>query len=111
MMLQIDWDNPILKEDEIKGIRTFDLDSFYTSGDSLSKTNIFFVLLASYHHYSDMGKNDCAAHLCFLMAYYLFIALTPPGSQQLAKQYIQQAVLLYPTDEYRRWQDLIEKGN
>ena len=111
MMLQINWDNPIIKEDEIMAIQPSDLDSFYMSGDSYTKTNIFFVLLASYHHYSDMGKSDCTAHLSFLMAYYLFIALTPPGSQQLAKQYIQQAVLLYPTDEYRRWQDLIEKGN
>lgn len=52
-----------------------------------------------------------AAHASFLIAYYLFILLTPPGSAQLALHYINQAITLNPLPLYSEWLALIEKGN
>ena len=69
------------------------------------------MLLASLHHYEDAGDKIRAAHLSFLAAYYLFVALTPPGSCQLALHYIKKAIALNDTSAYREWLALIEKGN
>ena len=73
--------------------------------------NLFFLLLNSCHRYLDRGERERAARLCFLMAYYLFVPLTPPGSQPLAMHYIRRAVELHPLEEYRKWQAWMERGN
>jgi len=52
-----------------------------------------------------------AAHCAFLMAYYLFIPLTPPASFELAEFYIDRALEWNETPEYREWKKLIDKGN
>ena len=52
-----------------------------------------------------------AARCAFLMAYYLFIPLTPPASVDLAEFYIDRALEWDETPEYREWKSLIDKGN
>lgn len=111
MSLKVDFDEPIIQENDIMQIQTSDLDDFYVAANDLDKTNLFFVLLTSFQHYLDKGKQKNAAHLSFLMAYYLFITLTPPGSWELAMHYIKQAISLNPLDEYQEWLSLIEKGD
>ena len=111
MKLKIDWGEPIIKEDDIMQIQPSDLDDFYVAQNDLDKTNLFFILLTSIHHYLDKEEQEKSAHLCFLTAYYLFITLTPPGSCKLAMHYIKQAVDLNPLEEYKEWVPLIEKGN
>lgn len=111
MILEINWSEPIIQENIVTQIQPTDLNEFYTSADDFDKTNLFFVFLASFHHYLDKDEQAKAAHLSFLMAYYLFITLTPPGSWNLATHYINQAILLSPLDEYKEWLLLIEKGN
>lgn len=111
MKLKIDWADPVIKAKTVMKIQPSDLDSFYIGASDFDKSNLFFVLLASFHHYADRENRIEAAHLSFLMAYYLFITLTPPGSCELAMHYIKQAVSLNALDEYKEWIPLIEKGN
>ena len=69
------------------------------------------MLLTSMHHYEDQQKTELAAHISYLIACYLFVTLTPPGSGQLALYYITKAIELHPCDEYMEWLMLIKKGN
>ena len=109
--LKIDFTEPILSEKTVCEITTSDLNDFYVASSDLDKTNLFFVLLVSSHHYE--AKNDFvkAAHLYFLTAFYLFTPLTPPGSYELSLHYINKAIALNPLPEYKEWCSLMEKGN
>ena len=69
------------------------------------------MLLATLHEFEAKEENVLAAKMCFLLAYYLFVPLTPPASCRLAMYYIKKAVLLDPQKCYIEWQKLIEKGN
>ena len=111
MKIRIDFDEPIIKNDEMVDIQPEDLDDFYLNASDFDKNNLFFVLLASLHYYEDTDDTVKAAHLSFLTAYYLFISLTPPGSFNLALHYINKAISLNHLAEYDEWLALIEKGN
>ena len=111
MNLSIDWKNPVFDNATVLKIQPRDLDTFYCSATDLDKGNLFFVMLTSMHHYESLADSYRTAHLCYLMAYYLFITITPPGSWELAMHYIQKAISLHPCDEYREWFTLIQKGN
>lgn len=111
MNIAIDWNEPILSEEVAFQICPSDLDNFYVSASDLDKGNLFFVLLTSFHHHLDRERRETAARLGWLMSYYLFTALTPPGSLELAAHYIAQAAALDPREEYERWRELIEEGN
>jgi len=110
-MLKIDWGNPIIESTDVLCVKPTDLNDFYVTASDFDKTNLFFVLLASFHYYLEIGLKEEAAHLSFLMAYYLFVPLTPPGSWTLAMYYIKQAISLNPIEEYKEWLPLIEQGN
>lgn len=110
MMLKIDWQNPIIQKEYVLKIQISDLDDFYVNASDFDKSNLFFVLLTSFHYYSS-ESNEIAAHLSFLISYYLFVVFTPPGSQQLAMYYIKQAIAFYPLSEYKEQLAMIQKGN
>ena len=110
MSFKIDTDNPVLSEENILKLSLVDLDDFYVSTQhNYKQYDLFFVLLSSFNRYLDAGKKEIAAHLSFLMAYYLFIPLTPADSLELAYYYIKKAVELNPKDEYIHWRDSIAK--
>lgn len=111
MTISINWDGPRIDGCEIWQLQPSHLDDFYVTASDLDKGNLFFVLLASFHDALDRQEPEQAAHLSFLMAYYLFNALTPPGSQALAEHYIRQAIALHPLEDYETWRALIEQGN
>lgn len=107
MDLKINWNNPVLPG--VLYITTADLDDFYASASEADRLNLFFVLLTTLHTHE--AEPEAAAHLCFLIAYYLFVPLTPPGAQTLALHYIRRAMELNPGDEYQTWMTLMEKEN
>lgn len=111
MKLKIDFGEPIIKDVDVLRITPSDLDDFYVSASVFDKSNLFFVLLTSLQHYEEQGETEKAAHLSFLVAYYLFMPLTPPGSCLLALHYIKKAIGLSPKAEYQKWLELMEKGN
>lgn len=111
MVLKIDWGEPSIQEKDVLQIKPSDLDDFYVKATDLDKANIYFVLLNSYYICMDADNQEAAAHLSFLIAYYLFISFTPPASCELALRYIKQAITLHPTEEYLEWLALIREGN
>ena len=65
--------------------------------------------MASLHYHIDQNNNIEAAHLSFLLAYYLFVPLTPPASCSLALHYIKKAISLHNTPTYEQWLDIIKR--
>lgn len=112
MELKVDFGHPLLGEHAALAVTTADLDDFYVKSSELERLNLFFMLEASFHKHLSEGKNDLAAHLAFLIAYYVFLPLTPPASWDLALHYIHEAVRLDPRNKnYGEWLALIKKGN
>ena len=111
MKLEINWKKPVIASSDVLSTRTNDLDDFYCTASDLDKSNLYFILLTSLLHYEKKGDRQRAAHLSFLIANYLFVALTPPGSYDLALHYMKKAIALDPLPEYGEWLMLMEKGN
>lgn len=111
MKLAIKWENPILSDVDIMEIQESDLDNFYANASDTDKTNLFFMLLATAQYSLDIGYKKEAAHLNYLIAYYLFTALTPQVFDILAKHYIKSAIDLNPLPRYMEEAAFIENGN
>ena len=111
MNLSIHFDEPYIRREQISRLQPTDLNDFYASASEVDRLNLFFVLLNTLHSLEQDGDPVLEAHLCFLLAYYLFVPLTPPGSCALALHYIRQAVALHPLPEYREWLERMEQGN
>ena len=111
MKISIDFEHPYFDEETIFGLTLNDLDRFYADENEVNRLNLFFVLEASLHKLQRENSMKAAARCAFLMAYYLFIALTPPASWELAEFYIDRALEWDETPEYSQWKKLIDKGN
>ena len=111
MKITIDFEHPYMDENTIFELHPNDLDCFYTDTDEVNGINLFFVLEASLHRLQNKKNRKAAARCAFLMAYYLFIPLTPPASCELAEFYIDRALEWDETLEYRQWKEIIGKGN
>jgi hypothetical protein len=107
--LRVDWNEPLIRQQDVLRIRTEDLDVFYAQADDADKVNLFFVLLNSQHACAAHTQRCQAAHLSFLLAYYVFALLSPPGADALAYHYIEQAMQLNPLEEYAEWIPLIQE--
>ena len=88
MKITIDFGHPYFEEEVLLGLTQDDLNCFYADASEVDQLNLFFVLEASLHRLQGKERMKTAAYCAFLMAYYLFIALTPPASFELAEFYI-----------------------
>lgn len=110
-MISIDFDKPVIPEDHILAITPGDIDDQYVVSSERERFNLFFVLLTTFHACKDGNKMVLAAHMAYLLSYYLFVALTPPGSEELALHYAKQARKLNPSPFYTQWYDFVRTGN
>ena len=111
MKIRIDFGHPYFEEKELLELALDDLNCFYGDANEVDRLDLFFVLEASLHRFEGKNSMKAAARCAFLMAYYLFIALTPPASFELAEYYIDRALEWDETPEYRRWKKNIDEGN
>ena len=111
MKITIDFGHPYFEEEVLLGLTQDDLNYFYADASEVDRLNLFFVLEASLHRFQGKERMKTAAYCAFLMAYYLFIALTPPASFELAEFYIDRALEWDETPEYRRWKAIIDEEN
>ena len=111
MKIMIDFGHPYFEEEVLLGLTPDDLNCFYADASEVDRLNLFFVLEASLHRLQGKERMKTAAYCAFLMAYYLFIALTPPASFELAEFYIARALEWDETPEYRQWKAIIDEGN
>ena len=109
--MRIKFGETIIGKDKVLEIDSKDLDDFYVSASDIDRMSLFFILLTSLHYYEGNGDTVRAAHLSFLVAYYAFTPLTPPGSHYLALHYMNKAISLNPLPEYNEWLVVMEKGN
>lgn len=102
--------NPI-PTNEICNINKDDLDSIYNkysrSNQKYMIYNIYFILLYNYIKCKRTSNNDEAAHLAFLMSYYIFKYIDIPEKANLSKEYIKQAINKKPLKEYTEWYDFL----
>lgn len=107
--IELNYENPMLSEKSVGEISTETLNDFYEeTQNSYRQYELVFVLLNSLHHYLDERKTEVAAKISFLVAYYLFIALTPIAHLDLALHYIDKAIELDSKAEYIKLKDAIE---
>ena len=111
MKITIDFGHPYFDSKDIFELTLNDLNDFYGDENEVNRLNLFFVLEASLHRFQKENSLKAAARCAFLMAYYLFIALTPPASWELAEFYIDRALEWEETPEYSQWKELIDEGN
>ena len=111
MKISIDFGHPYFDEKELFELTLNDLNDFYGDENAVNRLNLFFVLEASLHRLQRENSLKAAARCAFLMAYYLYIALTPPASFELAEYYIDRALEWDETPEYSHWKKCIDEGN
>ena len=111
MKINIDFGHPYLDEGTTLELKRSDLDDFYADENEVNRLNLFFVLEASLHRFQSENRMKAAARCAFLIAYYLFLPLTPPASFELAEYYMDRALEWDETPEYRQWKNLIDEGN
>ncbi len=111
MKIRITFERPYFEEATILALTSHDLMIFMWKRTRWIALNLFFVLETSLHRFQRENRRKAAARCAFLMAYYLFVPLTPPASSELARFYIDQALAWEDTPEYRQWKKLIEEGN
>lgn len=109
MKIEINYENPILLEKNVHEMSTEVLNDFYAeTQNSYRQYELFFVFLNSLHYYLEEGKKEVAAKISFLIAYYLFIALTPIAHLDLALYYIDKAIEMNSKTEYIQMRNAIE---
>ena len=111
MKIKIDFGHPYFDKKTIFELTLDDLNCFYADENEVNRLNLFFVLEASLHRFQSENTMKAAARCAFLMAYYLFVPLTPPASVDLAEFYIDRALEWDEIPEYRQWKKLIDEGN
>lgn len=111
MNIKIDFGAPYFDEAGIFKLTIEDLNDFYAEASEGDRLNLFFVLEASLHRLESGNNVKAAARCAFLMAYYLFVPLTPPASMELAEFYIGKALEWDETPEYRQWKAMIDERN
>lgn len=111
MKINIDFGRPYFDERFISKLTLNDFDCFYADENEVNRLSLFFILEASLHRLQSQSSLQAAAYCAFLMAYYLFVPLTPPASHELAKFYIDRALEWDESPEYRQWKEIIDRGN
>ena len=111
MKISIDFGHPYFDEKTIFELTPDNLNDFYGDENAINRLNLFFVLEVSLHMLQRENSLKAAARCAFLMAYYLYITLTPPASLELAEYYIDRAVELDKTPEYSQWKKIIDERN
>lgn len=87
------------------------LDDLYVTSSEVDGLNVFFHLQNEYFFLKNSGKTAETAHICYLISYYLFITLTPPHSEEIALEFIKEAISLNPIEKYINWLEIVKQGN
>ncbi|MBQ2141313.1 MAG: hypothetical protein II433_09500 [Acidaminococcaceae bacterium] len=88
------------------------MDDLYAMSNDVEKSNIFFNLQFIFISVKASGDRKLAAHIGYIISYYLFVLLTPPHSEEIALYYANEAVELANKEEkYVEWVDFVKEGN
>lgn len=98
---------------QIFHLKEDDLWYFHDDASVNERFYLSFILKTSALQFLEKKDNVAAARTYYLLTYYLFHVLTPPGSIELSEYYIREAIKLAPSnEEYQAMLNFIlEKGN
>lgn len=105
------YESTYIPNDEVLKIDERMLDDLYSTSNEIEKFNVFFHLQNEYFYLLNNGKHKEAAHICYLISYYLFTALTPPHSETLAQEFAITAMKLDNSPKYLEWLSEVKNGN
>lgn len=105
------YESSVISEEVVIQLSEDDLDTIYADGNSVDRFNAYFHLENELLYLMEQKNYSAAAHVCYLISYYLFTALTPPHSDTLALAYANKALELSPTDKYQNWLKEVKRGN
>lgn len=111
MIIEIDFSRPYINEKTAESLTVDDLYDSYEKYTETDQANLYFVMLNSAIYFEKNEKNTTAAHMYYLIAYYLFDMLTPPASCDLACLYAEKAVHLDRCMEYEAEYRRMLQGN
>lgn len=97
--------------DEIFTLTEETLDDMYAASSEIEQYNIYFHLQNEYTYLKNANCVRETAYVCYLISYYVFVALTPPHSEKIALEYICEAIRLDACEKYNKWLDTVKQGN
>jgi len=102
------WEIPA---DEVFLITEDTLDSLYAKSSETEQFYPFFHLCNEYFILKKKNLSKETAYVCYLISYYVFTALTPPHSEEIALEFANEAVRSDPCTKYIQWLDIVKQGN
>lgn len=106
-----EYESTAIPVDEIFSLTESVLDDLYITSSEAEQFNIYFHLHNEYVHLKNANYVRETAYLCYLISYYLFVSLTPPHSEEIALEFIQEAINLDACEKYTKWLDIVKSGN
>lgn len=105
------WDSVGIPVERIFEIDETVIEQLYVKGNETERFNVFFYLQREFFALKNNNHKKELAHISYLISYYLFIALTPPHSCELALEYAKTAFEVDRSVKYRKWIEFVKKGN
>jgi len=106
-----DYHSSVIPSEKVMELTEKDLDDLYAYSKEADKMNTFFHLLNQYIYLKQCDAKVETAHICYLISYYVFTALTPPHSEEIAMEFAKMAVQYNNDIKYHNWIEEIKKGN
>lgn len=92
-----------LQDDMVLQINKDMIDDFCAHSTETDRFHALFNLQKEYMSLQSKHKKAAAAHISYLISYYLSIATTLPRAEDLRHYYANAAVDLNPCELYRDW--------
>ena len=100
-----------LSVDDLFSITEDSLDSLYAKSSETEQFYPFFDLCNEYFILKKKNLSKETAYVCYLISYYVFTALTPPHSEEIALEFANEAVRSDPCTKYIQWLYIVKQGN
>lgn len=92
------FEGPEIPREHVLELSTGYLNDIYVKSTEVNGLNVFFHLINELIYLEELKAAEEAAHICYLISYYIFISLTPPHSESIAMEYAkkQLATMIFP---------------
>ncbi|TCW33334.1 hypothetical protein EDC21_12216 [Thermohydrogenium kirishiense] len=106
-----DYYSSVIPIESVMELSENDLDDIYANSTDIERMNVFFHLFNQYIFLKQQDANKEVAHICYLISYYVFTALTPPHSENIALEFAKKAIQYNNDEKYTEWVKEVLRGN
>lgn len=96
-----------MQDDAVLQINKDMLDDFCAHSTETEQFHALFNLQKEYMALQSKGKQVAAAHLGYMISYYLSVVTTLPRAEELMLYYATAAVEMDPRQEYMNWLNIV----